>query len=180
MAGRMQRGFCHRLPGSRRRHPLPFSDPGSGLRDCSDPLQKRVPWPTGRPGVPIGAPIDHTLRHRLLLSVAGVATVKSIPSGKGCSDRPRACPAGEHPLDEIPRHRSRPTGKHRHPLDHLLPEYRRVRRPRFRRRGYLLLARGSGVHGIGSTSISDLAWALGSGKIDRAWRMDMGVNLGNE
>ena len=33
-------------------------------------------------------------------------------------------------------------------IDHLLPESRRIRWPRSRHRAYLLLARGSGVHGI--------------------------------
>ena len=37
-------------------------------------------------------------------------------------------------------------------LDHLLSERRRVRRSRFRHRGYLLLATGSGVRATGATS----------------------------
>ena len=43
-------------------------------------------------------------------------------------------------------------GKHLGEIDHLLSERRRVRRSRFRHRGYLLLATGSGVRATGATS----------------------------
>ena len=44
-------------------------------------------------------------------------------------------------------------------LDHLLSERRRVRRSRFRHRGYLLLATGSGVRETGATSVAHSAHA---------------------
>ena len=127
-----------------------FADGDSEGRLALDELPETLLDIKGRQDVPFFAqPTDLAAQPTNLFTLFGAQTVAALAAISSGLCHPG--PNGLGRRFELPSQLAgRTTGPNQ--LDHLLSERPRVRRSRFRHRGYLLLATGSGVRETGATS----------------------------